>query len=407
LLLLLDMLLSQVLKLLLLLLLHLLSAQVVGFLLIRALALLGLLLFNALPLLVLLSMQVLQLLLMLLLELRIAVWWWAGLPSRRWPIVACIAGRLIGLHIRWRIVWPVASGRPIRLHTRRRIIRPFVTGRPVIRLYVGWRIVRPVIRICWSRRWRTIRALIVRALVGRLSIRPVSVRRAIGLHVTRPIGIRGWCGLPVILRGIIRLLPRSILVLRRYGSIARVLLRSSGPRGRGNPHCSLGPLLLLNLAHLRDREWSPPVLLNGGLLSLKSWRRRRRSALRHNRAVYDRIWRSDGTRPTRADDGLPRGLNGRGGCNDRSVSHFPFVHPHHVVVHGLSAGKRLRGSSGHRARNSLIYIGNVRDVHVFIDHHVVVVIVDDGGVHSCVRNVDLVHVGAAHSVRRHVNLTRP
>jgi hypothetical protein len=139
LLLLLDMLLSQVLKLFLLLLLHLLPALVVRFLLIRALALLRLLLLDLLALLVLLAMQILQLLLMLLLELRIAVWRTGG----RWPIVSRIAGRLIGLHIRRLIIWPV------------------VARRTVIGLRVGRGIVRSIVRICWSRRWGPVVVLVV------------------------------------------------------------------------------------------------------------------------------------------------------------------------------------------------------------------------------------------------------
>ena len=321
LLLLLDVLLPQVLELLLLLLLHLLFALVVGFLLIRALPLLRLLLFNALPLLVLLPVEVLQLLLMVLLKLRITVRRRTRWPSRRWTIVAWIAGRLTGLHIRW---WTV---------------RTVVTCRPRIRLHVRWRIIRPVIRICRPCGWRTIRAVVVRPVVGRLRIRPVSVRRAIGLHVVRPVGIRGWSGRPIILWSIVRLLPGTIflpwaiLILRRYRPIARVLLRSSGMRRRSNPHCSPGLLLLLNLAFLRGRQGSAAVLLNSSLLPFESWRRRWRSTLCHHRAVYDRSWRPDGARPARADDRLPRGLHCRCGCNDRSAGYFSLVNPYRVVVH--------------------------------------------------------------------------
>jgi hypothetical protein len=60
--------------LLLVLLLHLLFPLIVGFLLIRSLALLCLLLLQPLALLILLLAYVLQLLLMLLLELRIPIW---------------------------------------------------------------------------------------------------------------------------------------------------------------------------------------------------------------------------------------------------------------------------------------------------------------------------------------------
>lgn len=221
LLLLLNMLLSQVLKLFLLLLLHLLPALVVGFLLIGTLTLLRLLLFDPLALLVLLSVQIFQLLLMPPLQLRIAVWW-CDLSSRRWPIVLLVVSRLIGLHIRWLIIRPC--------------------------------------------RWRPIIVLIIR----RRGVRPVNV------------GI----GRPVILRSVVvRLLTRTVLGLWRYRSIVGVLLRSSGARRGCHPHRSLRLLLLLNLAHLRDRERAPAVLLNGRLLPVKSRRRRWRSALGYNCTV--------------------------------------------------------------------------------------------------------------------------
>jgi hypothetical protein len=225
-LLLLDMLLSELFKLPLLLLLHLLSTLLVSSLLIRALAFLYLLLLNSLALLVLLAMQVLQLLLMLSLELRIAVRRRIGRPSRRRTIVALIARRLIGLHIQRWIVRPIAG------------------------LRVWWGIIRPVVRIYWACGWRTVRALVVRPLVGRRSIWPVSAWRAVGLHIIGPLGIGRRHGRPVILRHVVRPLASTILVLRHRGPIARVLLRSRRPGRRCNPHRGLRLLLLLNLAHL-------------------------------------------------------------------------------------------------------------------------------------------------------------
>jgi hypothetical protein len=299
LLLLLDMLPSQVLKLFLLLLLHLLPALVVRFLLIGTLALLRLLLFDLLALLVLLSMQILQLLLVLLLKLGIAVWRRSGLPGRRWPIIALrlVVSRLIRLHIRRLIIWPLVARRAI-------------VGLRVRRLIVG-----PIIRICWPRGWWTVRPFIVWPIVGKWITWPVSVRRTIRLHIIGPIGR------PVTLRSVVVwLLSRAILVLRCHRSIVSVLLRRRRPRRRRDPHRSLWLLLLRNLPLLRDGEWPPAILLDRGLLPLKSWRRRWRSALGYNRAVYDRGWRPGGTRSTRADNGLPRRLDGGCRCNDRSTS---------------------------------------------------------------------------------------
>jgi hypothetical protein len=269
LLLLLNMLPSQVLKLFLLLLLYLLLALVIRFLLIGSLPLLRLLLLDLLALLVLLSMQILQLLLMLLLKLRIAIWRRSGLAGRRWPIIALrlVVSRLIRLHVRRLIIWPC--------------------------------------------RWRPIIVRVVRRCI----VRPCIVRR----RVVWPLDIR--VRRPVILRSVVvRLLSRAILVLRCHRSIVGVLLRRRRPRRRRDPHRSLWLLLLRNLPLLRDGQWPPAILLDRRLLPLKSWRRRWRSALGYNRAVYDRGWRPDGARSTRADNGLPRRLDGGCRCNDRSTS---------------------------------------------------------------------------------------
>src|SRR5712691_11341518 len=185
-----------VLALLLALLLHLLSALVVGSLLVRAPALLGLLLFDALALLILLSPHVLQLLLMLQLKLRIAI---------RRRIVRRPSCRRSS-------VWPVIAGRPVRLH----IIRP-----------LGVR----------------------RRRVGPLRVRRTI--RLIRLHIIGPLRVRRRRGRPIILLNVARLLHRTIHVLWRRRTVPRFLRhRRHRPRGGSDPALCLRVLLLLDLPYL-------------------------------------------------------------------------------------------------------------------------------------------------------------
>ena len=59
----------------------------------------------------------------------------------------------------------------------------------------------------------------------------------------------------------------------------------------------------------------------------------------------------------------------------------------------------------------MVYIPNVGDIGVvhgdiFVDDGGVVVVVDDRLIHGGVRDVDIVHVGAAHAIGRHIDFTR-
>jgi hypothetical protein len=280
----------------------------------------------------------------------------------------------------------------IRLH----VVGPFRVRR--------WR-VGPVIRIGRLRgRWPIIAGWPVRLRIRRHVGRAIWLIR---LHVVWPFRVRRRHAGSVVLRHVARLLERAIYILRRRWPITRVLRSRCHPScDRSHSHLRLRLLLLLDLAHLRDPEGTATVLLNGLLLSLESCRWRRRSGLGDNCAGHDGIRRPCARRPTGALDGLPRRGHRRCRCNDLSTGHFSLINPHRVVVHGLPAGEGLRGSGRHGTRHGLVDIPDVGHIHVFIDHHIGVVVVDHGGVHRGVGDVHIVHVGAADRIGRHVDFAR-
>jgi hypothetical protein len=315
------------------------------------------------------------------------------------------------LRVGWRRVWTIIVGGTIRLRIGRRSVGP-----------LGVRIRRTCGR-------RTVIALIVRSIVVRGSVRlhvrgrrvravsigSIIIGRTVRLPiVVGPVRVRWWRCWPVIwlnvasLRCLILLLPRTINVLRWRSAVPRIsLLGRCWPRRRSHPHrhCSSG-LLGLRRAHLRNCWRLATILADELLLPVDTRRRRWRRCPSNHSATHNLLGGTGLCWPAAPCEGLPFGWNRRCSRRDLCVGDLPFVNAHNVPAHRLRPCHYLRGRSGHRARNALVYIRHVVDRRL-VDDHVVVIVVDHGGVHRSIRDVHVVHVGAANVIRRDIDFARP
>lgn len=235
------------------------------------------------------------------------------------------------------------------------------------------------------------------------------VVRSIGLRVVWSFSVGRRIARPIVLLSIILLLiagrlHRPIRILRRRRSVLCVLRRRCHRPCRGCHAHSWLRLLLLNLADLRNRHRAATVFLNSRLLPLESCGRRRRSSLGDDRAGDHPLGRSGAGRAACPQNSLLGRRRSRRRNGNLCIGYLALIYPYDVVVHCLSAGEGLPGGRGDRSGSGFIHVPDVRDV--FVDHYSVVVVVDDGRVHRSIRDVHVVHVGATHVIRRHVDFTR-
>src|SRR6266436_1260983 len=347
-------------------------------LLLLLLLLLILLLLHLLVFLILFLLQLLDLFLMLLFDLRVHV---VG-RVRSGRTVPIGVGIRIGIRVRVGVgIWIDVS---IWIHVGVR--RPVVVYRSV-HVRVGVRIdVRVWIHVGVRRPIVVYRRVHIRIDVG--------ARRAIVVLLHAPVP---WLRISLLLISG----PR---ISRLH--VSRLRTRShSGRRRHPHRHYVVVWLLGLQLADLGIRNGLPFVGLDGCLTLRKRQRSGRRRRLRDDRTRLDRSGRLIAHGGAATKNSLLRRHDGGPSNGYLRCGHFPLINPNHVAPNGLSGAEGLAGSRGDPACDTLVHIRYVGNV--FVDDGGVVIIVDHGLVHSRIRNVYVVDVGAARVIGRHINFTRP
>ena len=212
----------------------------------------------------------------------------------------------------------------------------------------------------------------------------------------------------------------SLGCTRHGGSVAARGGRRRWPahgRGRGTRHRhgrgggsyshrrlgrNLGGLDLPNLGH---RQGPSRIRLNGLFASLERGRRRRRGGARNHRTCLHRNRRSGGHHGRGSQHRLLGRHDGRRERADGGARQCTLVDSHEISRHRLGSLERLRGHFGDRAGHVTVDVVDVGHVHgLIVDDRGVVDVVDDRGVHGGIRDVDVVHVAAAHRIAGHVYL---
>src|SRR6266436_2593193 len=329
-------------------------------LLLLLLLLLILLLLHLLVFLILFLLQLLDLFLMLLFDLRVHV------------VGRVRSGRTVPIGVRIRIGIRVRVGVGIWIDVR-------------VWIHVGVR--RPIV-VRWG-----VNVWIV--VYRRVHIRiDVGARRAIVVLLHAPIP---WLRISLLLISG----PR---ISRLH--VSRLRTRShSGRRRHPHRHYVVVWLLGLQLADLGIRNGLPFVGLDGCLTLRKRQRSGRRRRLRDDRTRLDRSGRLIAHGGAATKNSLLRRHDGGPSNGYLRCGHLPLINPNHVAPNGLSGAEGLAGSRGDPACDTLVHIRYVGNV--FVDDGGVVIIVDHGLVHSRIRNVYVVDVGAARVIGRHINFTRP
>ncbi|PYU39418.1 MAG: hypothetical protein DMG53_24570 [Acidobacteria bacterium] len=205
------------------------------------------------------------------------------------------------------------------------------------------------------------------------------------------------------------LLPRTIdaVVLYRAGPVGLDVLRhaSIGGRCELDVRTSLWRVLGLRLTHLGNGRRQAAVGLNGLLLLYEGYRNGRRWRPGHDGAFLKPRWRSCRTRSASAKYASLLRRYRWSGRTDLRRGYFALIDLDHVSSDRLRRGEILLRCGGYPIRRRLVHILDVRNV--FVNHHVVVVIVYDGVVHRRIGDVHVCHVSAAYVIGRHEDLTRP
>src|SRR5207248_1468080 len=251
------------------------------------------------------------------------------------------------------------------------------------------------------RGWRAVVVRLVPSVVCRRITRLITRGRLYSV-------VGSWRLIRIILN-VRLLLPRTIdaVVLYRAGPVGLNVLRhaSIGGRCELDVRTSLLRVLGLRLTHLGNGRRQAAIGLNGLLLLYEGYGGGRRCRPGHDGAFLKPRWRSCRTRSASAEYASLLRRYRWSGRKDLRRGYFALIDLDHVSSDRLRRGEILLRCRGYPIRRRLVHILDVRNV--FVNHHVVVVIVYDGVVHRRVGDVHVCHVSAADVIGRHEDLTRP
>jgi hypothetical protein len=162
----------------------------------------------------------------------------------------------------------------------------------------------------------------------------------------------------------------------------------------------------LHLSNLRPGQRLAAIALYRFLPPLERWRRRWRRGLGYHRALLHRGRRLMFRRSRRSQDCLFRRHDSRLPDLHLCAGHLPRINTYRIPRYRLRRRESLLARGHNRARNPLIRVRNVGHPGV-VDHRSLIIIIYHRAVHSRVRNVHVLNIPLAHTVRRHVNFTRP